>query len=120
MSLKRTKRSVKLLSDHPFLAFSFKSSSIECNKVNSSSQPIILSYKRSSLTSLTHPNYQDHLSLAPELMVQHATIFHRDCNHSHHQKCHLLPSLDHHHPPDHRRHCYFCFRRAWSNMYNPP
>src|SRR5438034_10771282 len=49
MSFKRNKRSVKLLSDHPFLAFSFKRSSTECNNVNLSSQPIILSYKSSSL-----------------------------------------------------------------------
>src|SRR6266508_4632342 len=49
MSLKRTKRSMKLLLDHPFLAFSFKSSSTECNNVNLPSQPIILSYKSSSL-----------------------------------------------------------------------
>src|SRR5207237_8188116 len=49
MSLKRTKRSVKLLSDHPFLAFSFVSSSTESTNVNLSSQPIVLSYKRTSL-----------------------------------------------------------------------
>src|SRR6266498_3335859 len=48
MSLKRTKRSVKLLSDHPFLAFNFKSSSTEYNNVNLSSQPIVLLYKRST------------------------------------------------------------------------
>src|SRR5438132_9571651 len=87
MSFKRTKRSVKLLSGHPFLAFSFKSSSTECNNVNLSSQPSYFHTKGLHLPSLTHPNYQSHLSLAPELMVQHAAMFHRDCNHNHHHNC---------------------------------
>src|SRR5438477_83449 len=102
MSLKGTKRSVKLLLDHPFLAFIFKSSNTECNNVNCHHNPSSCHTKGLHLPSLTYPNYQGHLSLAPELMVQHAVTFHRDCNHNHHQNCHLLPSLDHHHPPDHR------------------
>src|SRR5438132_12919359 len=99
MSLKRTKK--KLLLDHPFLAFSFKSSSTECNNVNLSSQPIILSYKRSSFALFNPSKLSRLLSLAPELMVQHATTFYQNSDHNHHQNCHLLPPLDHHHSPYH-------------------
>uniref|UniRef100_A0A0A8Y9K3 Uncharacterized protein n=1 Tax=Arundo donax TaxID=35708 RepID=A0A0A8Y9K3_ARUDO len=47
MSFKSPSKSSKLLSNHPFVAFILRSSSIKRSTVNSFSQPFDSSYKRS-------------------------------------------------------------------------